>query len=89
MTAGERLIQQGLERGLERGRELGLEQGLERGREEARREREEMLLKLIQLKFNATDPQTIARVHDASSETAKRWIAAILTAETLEELFNT
>ena len=85
MTAGERLIQQGLEQGLERGRELGLEQGREQGIKQGS---EKNLLNLIRLKFKVSNPETAARVHAASLETIERWIAATLTAETLEELFN-
>ena len=93
MSVGDRLREEGRVEGWEKGRVEGWEKGREEGRVEGRTEgrvegQAKVLLTQIRLKFKTEDAAVIARVQAADAETLERWAAAILTAESLEELFK-
>ena len=73
------------------GRQKGRQEGHREGRQEGRQEgRREALLSLIQLKFGPqalTEAQSAA-IADGSPEQIERWTARILTAESVNELFE-
>ncbi len=79
MTLTEKLKAMGREEGVQQGMQQGIQQGM-------RRSRVEVLVNLIQLKFGAPDPATTARIERADIEHLDRWIARILTAESLDAL---
>jgi hypothetical protein len=58
-------------------------------REEGRAEgRAEMLLKVLELKFGQPSSETIARVRAANIEDLDRWVQRIISANSLEEVFQ-
>lgn len=61
----------------EHGRQIGRQEGLRQGRAEA-------LLDLLRAKFGAVPEDVDARVRAASDEELTRWLAQILTADTIE-----
>ena len=72
MTAGERLIQQGIERGIQR----GIEQG-ERA----------VLLRLLRQRFGSQmDAETERRMATASTDQLAAWVERALSTATLAEL---
>jgi predicted transposase/invertase (TIGR01784 family) len=77
MTAGERLVQEGIERGTEQ----GLEQGLHRGMAD-------MLLDLIRERFGGqVDAKVEQRLTLASLDQLKAWSRRVLSAPTLDAMF--
>ena len=67
--------------------------GLEKGRQEGRQEgalaaKRETLQSLIQLKFATRSDEVDARLNAANKEQLDRWIAAVLTANSLDDLFT-
>ena len=73
MNAAQRLIEQGIEQGIERGIEKG-----QRG----------LLLKLIRLKFGELPSNVLTRIEQGRGDELDAWSAHILTAQTLEEIFD-
>jgi len=79
-------LEKGLERGLEKGRQEGLQEGLQEGRQEGYIE---MLLRLLERKFpGRLDKEHRRLVKEAGVETLLQWTERILTAETIEEVFD-
>jgi hypothetical protein len=76
MTAGERLIQEGLEQGLERGRREGMLHG-----------RIELLRRQLERRFGTLSPATAARLAAASLDELDAWALRLLDARTLDEVF--
>jgi predicted transposase YdaD len=77
MTAGERLMAQGMEK--------GLREGLEKGRREGEAR---LLLEQLRLRFGPPAPEVVARVEAAPLADLERWGERILTAATLEEVLG-
>lgn len=73
MTAGEKLV--------EEGRQRGLQQGLQQGECAA-------LLQLLRAKFGVVPSDVEARVRAAGTPELERWIASVLTARDLADLFG-
>ncbi len=63
----------------------GLRKGLRKGRQEGEIG---ILLRQMRLKFGRLDTETIARVQSADTEQLSSWSERILTAKTVEEIFN-
>ena len=82
MTAGDRLRAEGKAEGLAEGKAEGKAEGLAEGRARA-------LLTQIKLKFGTDDPAITERIYTADNETLDRWIIGVLSAKTLEALFET
>jgi len=61
------------------------QEGREEGREEARRQ---MLLELLEVKFDAHNPETLSRIESASAEELKVWLRRIVTADSLAAVFD-
>ena len=70
------------ERYLTQGREEGREEGLVKGEAQA-------LLKQIKLKFGASPEWVEAKLNDADAAQLDRWVARVLTASSIDELFST
>lgn len=79
MTAGEKLIAQGIELGHAKGRDEGRNEGRVEGRAA-------ILSKQITLRFGTPSPEILARLQTASVEELDCWAEAILTAPTVEAL---
>ncbi len=74
------------ERDLERARRAAAErEGLERG---ARKGQAGALSRLLRLKFGDLPPATAARVREAAEADLLRWLDRILTAESLDDVFQ-
>jgi hypothetical protein len=77
------------ERFLEKGREEGLEQGLEQGVKKGIRQGEaQMLLRQLSLRFGDLPQNAREQVESADADTLLRWSERILTASTLDEVFQ-
>lgn len=66
---------------LEKGRLLGLKEGRQEGEAV-------FLLRLLERKFGRLDPRTRERVQGADSESLFEWGERVLTAERLEDVFE-
>lgn len=84
MTAGERLIQEGLERGLERGRQEGRQEGCQEG---LMRGRIELLRQQLERRFGRLPDARVARLDAASLDELDAWALQLLDASTLDEVF--
>jgi predicted transposase/invertase (TIGR01784 family) len=101
VTAGQLLIQQGIEQGIqqgieqgrelgvEQGRQLGVEQGRQLGVEQGRRQGAQgLLVRLLRQRFGAqVDQQVEQRIATASIEQVEAWSLRVLSAGSLAELF--
>ncbi len=67
--------------GEDRGRGEGLEQGARLGEAHT-------LLRQLRLKFGDLSPDTETRVRSASEADLHRWVERILTAESLDDVFE-
>lgn len=76
---------QRIEEGVARGREEGREEGVVQGRGEGR---EALLLEQLAARFGLLPADLEARVHGADGETIRRWAVRILSAQTLDEVFE-
>jgi hypothetical protein len=77
------------ERFMEKGREEGLEQGLEQGVKKGIRQGEtQMLLRQLTLRFGDLPQSTREHLESADADTLLRWSERILTASTLDEVFQ-
>lgn len=75
--------------GLERGLEQGCQEGRQEGRNEGRQEGEAaILLSLLQSKFITILENYLQLVHNADEPKLMNWAKKILSANTLEEVFN-
>ncbi|MDO4682850.1 MAG: DUF4351 domain-containing protein [Lautropia sp.] len=63
------------------GRQQGLQQGLQQGEQQ-------LLLKQLRVRFGALDDGVAQRLKDASVEELDRWAANILTARSLDDVFQ-
>ena len=59
--------------------------GIQKGRQEGEIR---ILLRLMRLKFSELDTETVTRVQSADTEQLSRWSERILSAKTVEEVFN-
>jgi hypothetical protein len=85
----ERFMEKGREEGLEQGLERGLEQGLEQGVKKGIRQGEaQMLLRQLTLRFGDLPQSAREHVESADPDTLLRWSERILTASTLDEVFQ-
>jgi hypothetical protein len=75
----ERFIQQGLEQGLQQGKQEGIQEGRQEG--EAM-----ILLRLLQLKFDAVPEAARRRIESADAQTLLAWSERVLTAENIEQV---
>ena len=71
----------GLEKGLEKGRQEGISIGEVKGEAQT-------LLKLIKLKFGGHPDWVESRLNEASKAQLDGWVAGILTANSLDDLFT-
>lgn len=72
MTAGQRLIEQGRQQGIEQGRQRF----------------QQSLLRLLRQRFGgAVTPQIEQRITAASLDQIEAWLARVISATTLAELF--
>ena len=77
--------QEGHQEGLQEGLQKGLQKGIETGQHNALAT---TLLQLLTLKFG-TPPEVVqARVQQADAETLHGWIAQVLTAENVDQVFK-
>ena len=76
-SLSDRLRAEGMEQGIERGIEKGLHKGVEG-----------TLRKQIQLKFGPVPAWADERLTAATDEQLDHWVARILSAERLEDLFS-
>lgn len=65
--------------------EEGLQIGLEKGRQEGR---QEALQNLVQIKFGELPDWALQRLQQATQKQIEDWTAAILTAESLEQMLG-
>ena len=80
------LVESNYGHGLREGREVGIVEG----RVEGRLEGESKLLKrLLERRFGALPAWAIEKLSGASEQTLEAWGEAVLTASTLEAVFNT
>ncbi len=75
----------GVEKGLEQGIEQGVEKGLEQGRVQGKAE---FLQRQLTLKFGAVPPDVAGRVASATDEELAKWAERVLSATTLEGVFE-
>jgi Putative transposase, YhgA-like/Domain of unknown function (DUF4351) len=101
VTAGQQLIQQGIEQGrqlgveqgrqlgVEQGRQLGVEQGRQQGVEQGRQQGVQgLLVRLLRQRFGPlVDLQVEQRIAAASVEQVEVWSIRVLSAASLAELF--
>ncbi|SDY40895.1 hypothetical protein SAMN05421644_1619 [Allochromatium warmingii] len=82
-------IEEGLQKGIEEGLQKGIKEGLQKGIETGQRNAlATTLLQLLTLKFG-TPPEVVqARVQQADAETLHGWIAQVLTAENVDQVFT-
>ena len=70
-------------------REEGREEGRREGRQEGRQEGEaRLLLRLLRLKFGPLEPEVEDRVQSADADRLLEWGERVLTAETLQDVFQ-
>jgi hypothetical protein len=81
----ERFMEKGREEGLEKGLEQGLEQGVKKG---IRQGEAQMLLRQLTLRFGHLPLSAREQVESADADTLLRWSERILTASTLDEVFQ-
>lgn len=81
--------QQGIEEGKQIGIQEGRQIGIQEGRQEGRLEGEaEFFLRLLERKFGPADEIIQTRIKSADSQTLLYWGERILTAQTIEEIFE-
>jgi Domain of unknown function (DUF4351) len=77
MTAGQQLIEQGIQQGIKQGRQQGIEQGRQQGIQG-------VLLRLLRQRFgDAVNAQVEQRIATASLEQVEAWTGRVLSAATL------
>jgi len=79
----------GIEKGVEQGIEQGIQQGVEKGLEQGRVQgKAELLQRQLTLKFGAVPADVAGRVASATDEELANWADRVLTATTLEGVFE-
>jgi len=67
----------------------GMQKGMQKGRQEGMQKGESgMLLRQMHLKFGELDAAIVDRVESADTEQLVAWSGRILTAKTVEEIFQ-
>lgn len=70
-------------------REEGVEEGRKEGREEGRKEGEaHALLRQLEVKFGPPPAELATRVRSAPTEQLDIWLMRILTADSIEQVFD-
>jgi predicted transposase/invertase (TIGR01784 family) len=81
--------QEGREEGRREGRREGRQEGRREGRQEGRREaKTEVLLQLLEQRFGPLDSHTLTRLRTAEEEQIRVWTGRLLTAGSLEGIFE-
>jgi flagellar biosynthesis/type III secretory pathway protein FliH len=82
-------LEKGIEKGIQKGRTLGRKEGLEQGLAQGRREGAVVLLeRLLEQRFGSL-PQTVhKRLAKASLEQLEAWSDALVTAQSLRQVFR-
>ena len=82
-------LEEGRKEGLEEGRKEGLEEGRKKGLEQGRAEAARALLRrLLERKFGPLPTEAAARIETAQTDTLVQWTDRVLTASTLEAVFE-
>ncbi|WP_245232503.1 DUF4351 domain-containing protein [Thiorhodococcus minor] len=81
----ERFIDQGLQQGLQQGIERGIDQGIEQGIEQGLAR---LLGMQIEQRFGALSPEVMERLRRASPSQLEAWGVRVLSASTVEEIFD-
>jgi hypothetical protein len=77
------------EEGVAEGRKEGRKEGREEGRKEGRKEGEaHALLRLLETKFGPPSAELATRVRSAPPEQLDVWLTRILTADSIEQVFD-
>lgn len=74
-------FKEAFEEGLQEGRSKGIEEGITQGEAQ-------ILLRLLQRRFGDIPPQFVTRIQSADNDTLLRWSERILSAQTLEDVFQ-
>ena len=82
---GDQIMQTFIEKYIDQGRQEGHQEGRQEGRQEGEAL---VLLRLIELKFGAPSANVRQQVGEADAETLLRWSERVLTADTLEAVFQ-
>jgi predicted transposase/invertase (TIGR01784 family) len=81
--------QQGLQEGLQQGMRQGMRQGMQQGMQEGMQQGEaELLLRLLERRFGPLDDAIRQQVKIADAEILLLWGERILTAQTIDEVFE-
>jgi predicted nucleotidyltransferase/HEPN domain-containing protein len=81
--------QEGLREGEARGRQEGLREGEARGRQEGmREERQRLITQLLETKFGALPADVLSKLQHGSQEELDEWGKRLLTAASLDEVFQ-
>jgi Putative transposase, YhgA-like/Domain of unknown function (DUF4351) len=81
--------EEGREQGRQEGREQGRQEGRQEGREQGRQEGEAaVLLRQLQRKFGSLSPEILESVRHADAGQLLDWADRVVTAATIEEIFN-
>ena len=79
----------GIEKGIAQGISQGISQGITQGITQGRFEGEfKLLRKLLERRFGALPAWVMARLNDASEVDMEAWAELVLTAPTLDAIFN-
>jgi len=81
--------EKGIKIGEEKGIKIGEKKGIKIGEKKGRKEGElSIFLKLLELKFGPVSRERKAKIHNAGPDLILKWSERILTAETLEDIFQ-
>jgi predicted transposase/invertase (TIGR01784 family) len=87
MTAGERLIQQGVEQGIQQGVEQGIRQGIQQGMQQGVEQGERgLLLRQLRKRFGQVSAEVEQRLATATAAQIDVWAERVLSAASLTEL---
>ena len=85
----QRGIRKGYEKGIQKGMEEGLQKGMEEGLQQGKRLGEaEVLVYLLERKFGPLPQRHRETIDQADADTLLRWAERVLTAGTVEEVFQ-
>jgi flagellar biosynthesis/type III secretory pathway protein FliH len=82
---GNEIREEALQEGLQKGRLEGRLEGRQEGRQEGEAR---VLLQLLRLKFGSLAPEVEERVRSTDADRLLKWSGRVLTAESLEEVFQ-
>ena len=86
ITSAERIgIQKGMQQGMQQGIKKGVVKGLQQGMEKGERA---ILLRQLQRKFGSIPTHCQKRIEKAHAEELLEWADAVISAESLQEVFN-